>query len=41
MFYTNLDELDNFECIDEGTPLDDNGHEIRFTTYINHSVLKI
>ena len=41
VFYTNLDELENFECIDEGTPLDDNGHEIRFTTYINKNPQKI
>ena len=41
VFYTNLDELDNFECVDEGAPQDDNGHEIRFTTYINKNPQKI
>lgn len=41
VFYTNLDELENFECVDEGTPQDDNGHEIRFTTYINKNPQKI
>lgn len=35
VFFTNLDELDNFELIDNGEPLIDNGLEIRFTTYIN------
>lgn len=35
VFFTNLDELDNFECIDEGTPIKDGEHIIRFTTYIN------
>lgn len=35
VFFNNLDENPNFECIDEGTPLVDNGHEIRFTTYKN------
>jgi dihydrofolate reductase len=41
VFYTNLDELENFECVIEGTPQDDNGHEIRFTTYINKNPQKI
>ena len=41
VFYTNLDELENFECIEEGTPQDDSGHEIRFTTYINKNPQKI
>ena len=35
VFFPNLDELDNFECIDEGTPIMDGDIEIRFTTYIN------
>ena len=41
VFYTNLDELENFECVEEGMPQDDNGHEIRFTTYINKNPQKI
>ena len=41
VFYTNLDELENFECIDEGTPMDDNGHEVRFTAYINKNPQKL
>ena len=34
VFFENIDEDENFVCIDEGTPLIDNGHTIRFTTYI-------
>ena len=37
VFFPNLDENLDFECVDEGTPLDDNGLEIRFTKYINHN----
>ena len=37
VFFPNLDENPDFECVDEGTPLDDNGLEIRFTKYINHN----
>ena len=35
VFFHNLDEDSNFECVEEGEPLIDNGHEIRFTTYVN------
>ena len=35
VFFPNLDENPDFKCVDEGTPLDDNGLEIRFTKYIN------
>lgn len=34
VFFPNIDEDKNFECVDEGTPIVDNGHTIRFTTYI-------
>lgn len=34
VFFPNIDEDKNFECVDEGTPIEDNGHIIRFTTYI-------
>lgn len=37
VFFPNLDENPDFECVDEGTPLDDNGLEIRFTKYVNHN----
>lgn len=36
VFFPNLDELPNWECVDEGEPILDNGHTIRFTKYINH-----
>lgn len=35
VFFPNLDEMENFVCVDEGEPLDDNGYTIRFTTYKN------
>lgn len=34
VFFPNIDKDENFVCIDEGTPINDNGHIIRFTTYI-------
>ena len=36
VFFTNLDELDGFECIDEGSPVMDGDIEIRFTRYRNN-----
>ena len=38
VFFPNLDEMENFVCVDEGEPIDDNGYTIRFTTYKNMSV---
>ena len=38
VFFPNLDELDNFVCVDEGEPLEDNGYTIRFTRYKNTAV---
>ena len=35
VFFPNLDEDPNFICVDEGTPIEDNGHIIRFTKYRN------
>ena len=35
VFFPNLDINPDFECVDEGTPIDDSGIEIRFTKYIN------
>ena len=35
VFFPNLDKDKNFHCIDEGTPVNDNGLEIRFTRYMN------
>ena len=41
VFFPNLDEDPNFECVDEGTPIMDGDIEIRFTTYINHNPQEI
>jgi dihydrofolate reductase len=35
VFFNNLDQNENFECFEEGEPLIDNGHEIKFTKYKN------
>ena len=41
VFFHNLDEDDNFECVNEGEVINDNGHNIRFTTYINKNKVEI
>lgn len=41
VFFPNLDEDPNFICVDEGTPLEDNGHTIRFTKYRNLKTKKL
>ena len=41
VFFPNLDEHPDFVCVDEGEPLDDNGHIIRFTTYENQNVQEL
>ena len=38
VFFPNLDAHPDFICVDEGEPIDDNGHTIRFTRYENHNV---
>ncbi len=38
VFFPNLDELENFVCVDEGEPIEDNGYIIRFTRYVNNAV---
>ena len=38
VFFPNLDEHPDFVCVDEGTPIDDNGYTVRFTTYKNNNV---
>ena len=37
VFYENLDELEGWECINSGTPINDNGYVIRFTEYKNNN----
>ena len=41
VFFTNLDELDNFELVEEEEPVMDGEIEIQFTTYINKKPLSI
>ena len=41
VFFPNLDKTENFVCVDEGEPIEDNGYTIRFTTYKNTSVLPL
>ena len=41
VFFHNLDEDPNFECVEEGEIINDNGHDIRFTTYINNKKVEI
>ena len=41
VFFPNLDEHPDFVCVDEGTPIDDNGYTIRFTTYKNTNVKRL
>ena len=38
VFFPNLDENENFVCVYESEPIDDNGYVIRFTTYKNRAV---
>lgn len=38
VFFPNLDEMENFICVNEGEPIDDNGYTIRFTEYKNKAV---
>ena len=41
VFFPNLDEDENFVCVDEGEPIEDNGYTIRFTKYKNHNVKEL
>mgnify|MGYP003295334999 CR=1 FL=1 len=41
VFFPNLDEMAEFECVDEGTPIMDGDIEIRFTRYINKAKKEI
>ena len=41
VFFVNLDENPDFECIDEGTPIMDGDLEIRFTAYKNKNKKEI
>ncbi len=37
VFHDNLDNLENWVCVDEGDPILDNGYTIRFCTYVNNN----
>ena len=41
VFFPNLDELENFVCINEGEAIEDNGYTIRFIEYQNKAVLDL
>ena len=41
VFFPNLDEMDNFVCVNEGEPVEDNGYSIRFTEYRNKEALPL
>ncbi len=38
VFYENLDEHPDFECVKQGEPIETNGYNISFTTYKNNNV---
>ncbi len=38
VFFPDLDKDENFVCVDEGAPMEDNGYIIRFTRYKNRAV---
>ncbi len=37
-FFPNLDELENWACVNEGEEIQTNGYKVRFTTYKNSAV---
>ncbi len=41
VFFPNLDETENFVCVNEGEVIEDNGYKIRFTEYKNNAVLSL
>ncbi len=38
VFFPNLDENEDFVCVEESEPIEDNGYTIRFTKYENKAV---
>ena len=40
VFHDNLDQLDNWHCVEQSEPIDDSGYTIRFCTYKNSAVKK-
>ena len=41
VFFTNVDENSSFELVKTSETFKDNGHEIRFCTYLNHNKLPL
>ena len=41
LFFDNIDQIETFECVDQGKELIDNGYKIRFTYYKNHAKKEI
>lgn len=41
VFFDNLDEKENWECVSVGEPIVDGEYTIRFTVYKNHDVKKL
>lgn len=41
VFFPNLDENENFVCVDEGEAIEDNGYTIRFTRYENKAAQRL
>lgn len=39
VYFPNLDEREDFECVEEGEQIEDNGYMIRFTRYVNKTVI--
>ena len=40
VFFDNLDNCDNWSCVNESHPLETNGYAIKFTKYVNSDVKK-
>ena len=38
VFHENLDQLENWQLVEQGDPIDDNGYKICFCTYKNNAV---
>lgn len=41
VFFDNLDEAENWECVEESDTVETNGYKIKFTKYINSEVLPL
>ena len=41
LFFDNIDEIETFECVEEGKEQEDNGYKIRFCYYKNNAKIDI